>query len=130
MQEEFHIGRDAESAAKTDEVELANTKQTAKAVYDEAMALVELGTGSFNPLRGRRDIASGRRCGELMHGDDGSVKRAKRVRTLADRLPIDPYFDLKIATIELQLCVTCSGSSAEDCRMAKSSLRKAKPTIR
>lgn len=116
----------------------AKLKDEAKAVYSEISDLLAIGTGELSRLRKKledpNDRVAAQRCGALMHGsgvgDEGTIKRAKAVRERADVLPSDEYFDLKIAAVDAQFCITCASDADEACERAKADLRSAKKSLR
>lgn len=115
----------------------AKPKQEAKLIYAELSDLLAIGTGELTELRERiddhTDLAAANRCGAVMHGmgtAGGTVERAKAVRERADLLPRDAYFDLRVAAINIQFCVTCASWGDESCGQTKSDLREAKKSLR
>jgi hypothetical protein len=68
--------------------------------------------------RNTNDLAALKVCGEKMRANQ---ERAKNVRERADTLPMS-QISLKVASVDVHHCVSCSGTALEACERVKKAL--------
>jgi hypothetical protein len=73
---------------------------------------------AMEQYRNTDDLAALRACGEKMRANQ---ERAKMVRERADTLPMS-HINLKVASIDVHSCVSCSGTAMEACERVEESL--------
>jgi len=68
------------------------------------------------------DLSALKTCGEMMRENQ---EKAKKIRTKAETLPMK-YFYLKVASIDVHSCVSCSGTAIEACERVAEALQNDK----
>lgn len=72
--------------------------------------------------RNTDDLSALRTCGEMMRENQA---KAKSVRSSAEALPMK-YYDIRVASIDVYSCVSCSGTALEACERVTESLANVK----
>jgi hypothetical protein len=86
-------------------------------VREEIEHLLMAGRG-MEQYRNTNDLAALKVCGEKMRANQ---ERAKNVRERADTLPMS-QISLKVASVDVHHCVSCSGTALEACERVKKAL--------
>ncbi|RJO65753.1 MAG: DUF4236 domain-containing protein [Myxococcales bacterium] len=122
---EFFVGADKATATQAEMQSAKAFRKEADEIYQELMKYLKFGK-DMEQIRRSRDLEDTRQCGEKMQQYKLPVQE---LGSRSEKLPNhDPYYThLKIAAINMTLCVTCSpGLAMDNCKMAEDELQQAK----
>jgi len=122
---EFFVGADKATAAQAETQSVKALRIEADEIYQQLMKYLKLGK-EMERIRQSHDLNDLQQCGEKMQQ---YKLPAQELGNRSEKLPNhDPYYThLRIAAVNMTLCVTCSpGLAMDNCKMAEEELRQVK----